>query len=216
MGKTLVSSAIIDRVVTALGRQVYEVPVGFKWFSPGLFAGTLCFGGEESAGASFLRRDGRVWTTDKDGIILGLLAAEIRAVTGKDPGEHYRALTERFGTPCYTRIDAPASPEQKAAFRKLVPGAVERHDARGRPDHRQTHPRPRQRRRHRRTQGGLHRRLVRRAPLRHRERLQALRRELPGRGAPRGHRRPGAGDPDPGAGDEVRKTRDILLFPAAA
>jgi phosphoglucomutase len=124
VGKTLVSSAIIDRVVTALGRTVYEVPVGFKWFSPGLFAGMLCFGGEESAGASFLRRDGNVWTTDKDGLILGLLAAEIRAVTGKDPGEHYRALTERFGTPCYTRIDAPASPAQKAAFRKLLPEAV--------------------------------------------------------------------------------------------
>ena len=124
VGKTLVSSAIIDRVVTALGRTVYEVPVGFKWFSPGLFEGTLCFGGEESAGASFLRRDGRVWTTDKDGLILGLLAAEIRAVTGKDPGEHYQALTERFGTPCYTRIDAPASPAQKAAFRKLLPEAV--------------------------------------------------------------------------------------------
>jgi len=124
VGKTLVSSALIDRVVTALGRTVYEVPVGFKWFSPGLFAGTLCFGGEESAGASFLRRDGSVWTTDKDGIILGLLAAEIRAVTGKDPGEHYRLLTGQFGTPCYTRIDAPASPAQKAAFRKLLPEAV--------------------------------------------------------------------------------------------
>jgi phosphoglucomutase len=124
VGKTLVSSAIIDRVVAALGRTVYEVPVGFKWFSPGLYEGTLCFGGEESAGASFLRRDGRVWTTDKDGIILGLLAAEIRAVTGKDPGEHYQALTERFGTPCYTRIDAPASPAQKAAFRKLLPESV--------------------------------------------------------------------------------------------
>jgi len=124
VGKTLVSSAIIERVVTALGRTVYEVPVGFKWFSPGLFAGTLCFGGEESAGASFLRRDGSVWTTDKDGIILGLLAAEIRAVTGKDPGEYYRLLTEQFGTPCYTRIDAPASPAQKAAFRKLLPEAV--------------------------------------------------------------------------------------------
>jgi phosphoglucomutase len=124
VGKTLVSSAIIERVVTALGRTVYEVPVGFKWFSPGLFAGTLCFGGEESAGASFLRRDGSVWTTDKDGIILGLLAAEIRAVTGKDPGEYYRLLTEQFGTPCYTRIDAPASPAQKAAFRKLLPEEV--------------------------------------------------------------------------------------------
>jgi len=121
VGKTLVSSALIDYVVKALKRKVYEVPVGFKWFSPGLFDGSICFGGEESAGASFLRRDGSVWTTDKDGIILGLLAAEITAVTGNDPGEHYQALTAKFGTPCYTRIDAPASPEQKKAFRNLVP-----------------------------------------------------------------------------------------------
>ncbi|WP_455204109.1 phosphoglucomutase (alpha-D-glucose-1,6-bisphosphate-dependent) [Kaarinaea lacus] len=124
VGKTLVSSAIIDRVVTALKRKVYEVPVGFKWFSPGLLDGSLCFGGEESAGASFLRRDGRVWTTDKDGIILGLLAAEITAVTDKDPGEHYQGLTEKFGMPCYTRIDAPATPEQKQAFKNLVPDRV--------------------------------------------------------------------------------------------
>ena len=124
VGKTLVSSALIDYVVKALGRQVYEVPVGFKWFSPGLFDGSICFGGEESAGASFLRRDGSVWTTDKDGIILGLLAAEITAVTGKDPGEHYQELTAKFGTPCYTRIDAPASPEQKKAFRNLLPESV--------------------------------------------------------------------------------------------
>ncbi|WP_455221370.1 phosphoglucomutase (alpha-D-glucose-1,6-bisphosphate-dependent) [Kaarinaea lacus] len=124
VGKTLVSSALIDYVVKALKRKVYEVPVGFKWFSPGLFDGSICFGGEESAGASFLRRDGSVWTTDKDGIILGLLAAEITAVTGKDPGEHYQALTAKFGTPCYTRIDAPASPEQKKAFRNLVPDSV--------------------------------------------------------------------------------------------
>ncbi len=124
VGKTLVSSALIDYVVNALGRTVYEVPVGFKWFSPGLFDGSICFGGEESAGASFLRRDGHVWTTDKDGIILGLLAAEITAVTGKDPGEHYKALTDKFGKPCYTRIDAPASPQQKQAFRKLVPETI--------------------------------------------------------------------------------------------
>ena len=124
VGKTLVSSALIDYVVKALKRKVYEVPVGFKWFSPGLFDGSICFGGEESAGASFLRRDGSVWTTDKDGIILGLLAAEITAVTGKDPGEHYEMLTEQFGTPCYTRIDAPASPEQKKAFKNLLPESV--------------------------------------------------------------------------------------------
>ncbi|MGD1070080.1 MAG: phosphoglucomutase (alpha-D-glucose-1,6-bisphosphate-dependent) [Bryobacteraceae bacterium] len=124
VGKTLVSSGMIDRVVADLKRVLWEVPVGFKWFSPGLFDGKCCFGGEESAGASFLRRDGSVWTTDKDGLILGLLSAEITAVTGKDPGEHYRVLTQRFGTPYYTRIDAPASPEQKAAFKKLTPAAV--------------------------------------------------------------------------------------------
>jgi phosphoglucomutase len=120
VGKTLVSSGLIDRVVTRLGRKVWEVPVGFKWFTPGLFDGSCCFGGEESAGASFLRRDGTVWTTDKDGILLALLAAEITAVTGKDPGEHYRDLTADFGSPCYTRIDAPATAAQKARLRKLA------------------------------------------------------------------------------------------------
>lgn len=124
VGKTLVSSSLIDRVVAGLGRTLREVPVGFKWFAPGLHDGSVCFGGEESAGASFLRRDGSVWTTDKDGLILGLLAAEITAVTGKDPGMHYRELTEQYGAPCYTRIDAPATPEQKAAFRNLIPEAV--------------------------------------------------------------------------------------------
>ncbi|MEN3112582.1 phosphoglucomutase (alpha-D-glucose-1,6-bisphosphate-dependent) [Uliginosibacterium paludis] len=120
VGKTLVSSAMIDRVVADLGRRLYEVPVGFKWFSPGLLDGSLCFGGEESAGASFLRRDGSVWSTDKDGIILGLLAAEITAVTGKDPGQHYAELTAQYGAPCYRRIDAPATPAQKAAFKTLT------------------------------------------------------------------------------------------------
>src|SRR5207244_5272742 len=105
VGKTLVSSSLIDRVVGSLGRKLLEVPVGFKWFAPGLFDGSCCFGGEESAGASFLRRDGTVWTTDKDGLILGLLAAEITAVTGKDPGVHYAELTARLGAPIYTRID---------------------------------------------------------------------------------------------------------------
>ncbi len=120
VGKTLVSSAMIDRVVGGLGRKLLEVPVGFKWFSPGLFDGSVCFGGEESAGASFLRRDGRVWTTDKDGIILGLLAAEILAVTGKDPGQYYQMLVAQYGAPAYIRIDAPSTPEQKAAFKKLT------------------------------------------------------------------------------------------------
>ncbi len=124
VGKTLVSSAIIDRVVASLGRTLLEVPVGFKWFSPGLFDGSVCFGGEESAGASFLRRDGTVWTTDKDGIILGLLAAEITAVTGRDPGQHYQELTEHFGAPVYTRIDTPCTPAEKAGFKKLTAEAV--------------------------------------------------------------------------------------------
>jgi phosphoglucomutase len=120
VGKTLVSSGLIDRVVNGLGRRFLEVPVGFKWFSAGLLDGGFCFGGEESAGASFLRRDGSAWTTDKDGIILGLLAAEITAVTGKDPGRHYQDLAAKYGTPYYVRIDAPASPAQKAAFKQLT------------------------------------------------------------------------------------------------
>jgi phosphoglucomutase len=109
------------------------VPVGFKWFAPGLFDGTCCFGGEESAGASFLRRDGGVWTTDKDGPIMDLLAAEITARTGKDPGQHYRELTAEFGAPLYTRIDAPATPDQKAALAKLSPGAVRESTLAGEP-----------------------------------------------------------------------------------
>jgi phosphoglucomutase len=124
VGKTLVSSSMIDQAVQDLGRKVMEVPVGFKWFAPGLSDGSCCFGGEESAGASFLRRDGTVWTTDKDGPIMDLLAAEITARTGKDPGEHYRIMTEHFGTPYYTRIDAQATPEEKARLQKLSPAAV--------------------------------------------------------------------------------------------
>ena len=124
VGKTLVSSSMIDRVVSKLGRRLFEAPVGFKWFAPGLFDGSCCFGGEESAGASFLRFDGSVWTTDKDGPIMDLLAAEITARTGKDPSEHYRELTREFGTPHYTRIDAAATPEQKAKLGKLSPAAV--------------------------------------------------------------------------------------------
>ena len=124
VGKTLVSSSMIDKVVKKLGRELREVPVGFKWFVSGLVDGSYCFGGEESAGASFLRRDGTVWTTDKDGLILNLLSAEITARTQKDPGEHFRELTIEFGTPYYTRIDAPATHEQKAKLQKLSPNAV--------------------------------------------------------------------------------------------
>ena len=123
VGKTLVSSSLIDRVVAGQGRELYEAPVGFKWFAPGLFDGSVCFGGEESAGASFLRKDSTVWTTDKDGIILCLLAAEITAVTGRDPGEHYQEITAEYGESHYTRIDTPATAEQRHALKKITPAA---------------------------------------------------------------------------------------------
>src|SRR5215472_14561425 len=124
VGKTLVSSSMIDRVTEAVGRRLIEVPVGFKWFVPGLLDGSIAFGGEESAGASFLCRDGRVWTTDKDGIILALLASEITAVTGKSPSELYQGLTARYGNPAYARIDTPATRAQKAALAKLSPDQI--------------------------------------------------------------------------------------------
>lgn len=124
VGKTAVSSSIIDRVVAGIGRQLIEVPVGFKWFVDGLIGGTIGFGGEESAGASFLRRDGSVWTTDKDGIILALLASEILAVTGKTPSQRYQELTEQYGAPWYARVDAPADRDQKARLSKLSPEQV--------------------------------------------------------------------------------------------
>ena len=133
VGKTLVSSSMIDRVAARLNRRLVEVPVGFKWFVEGLIDGSLGFGGEESAGATFLRRDGSVWTTDKDGLIPNLLAAEITARTGKDPGEHYQELTAEFGTPFSTRIDAPATPEQKARLAKLSPEAVKESELAGEP-----------------------------------------------------------------------------------
>lgn len=133
IGKTLVSSSMIDRVGREIGRNVYEVPVGFKWFVPGLLDGSLGFGGEESAGASFLRRDGTVWTTDKDGIIMNLLAAEITARTGKDPGTHYREMTGRLGTSYYTRVDAPATPQQKARLKALSPEDVKADTLAGEP-----------------------------------------------------------------------------------
>ncbi len=131
VGKTLVSSSLINRVVNDLDRTLWEVPVGFKWFAPGLHDGTCCFGGEESAGASFLRKDASVWTTDKDGLILGLLAAEITAVSGKDPGVHYTEITAAFGNSFYTRIDAPATKAQKDSLKKLSPDAVTATDLAG-------------------------------------------------------------------------------------
>jgi phosphoglucomutase len=133
VGKTLVSSSIIDRVAADLGRDLQEVPVGFKWFVDGLVDGSYGFGGEESAGASFLRKDGTVWTTDKDGIILCLLACEIQAVTGKDPGEHYQDLVAQFGNPVYDRVDAPASREQKAKLAALSPEQVAAESLAGEP-----------------------------------------------------------------------------------
>jgi phosphoglucomutase len=133
VGKTLVSSSLIDRVVQSIGRPLKEVPVGFKWFVAGLVDGSFGFGGEESAGASFLRHDGSVWTTDKDGIILNLLAAEITAVTGKDPGQHYEELRAEFGTPYYTRVDQAATPAQKALLKKLSPESVTAKELAGEP-----------------------------------------------------------------------------------
>jgi phosphoglucomutase len=131
VGKTLVSSSMIDRVALHLGRKLCEVPVGFKYFVDGLLDGSFGFGGEESAGASFLRKDGTVWTTDKDGLIMDLLAAEITARTGRDPGEHYRVLEEQFGHSVYERIDVPTTPEQKAVLSNLSPEFVEEKELAG-------------------------------------------------------------------------------------
>jgi phosphoglucomutase len=133
VGKTLVSSSLIDRVVANLGRRLSEVPVGFKWFVDGFFEGSYCFGGEESAGASFLRKDGTVWTTDKDGLIMDLLAAEITARIGKDPGEVYKELAEKLGTPWYTRIDTPISQAEKAAMTNLSPDMITAKNIAGEP-----------------------------------------------------------------------------------
>ena len=187
VGKTLVSSSMIDRVAADLGRRLLEVPVGFKWFVPGLLDGSVGFGGEESAGASFLRRDGTVWTTDKDGILLCLLA--VRDHRRSPAASPERALRrpgrERFGDPAYARIDAPATREEKAVLGKLSPEQVDRHRAGRRADHREADHRARQRRGDRRAQGDHRVRLVRRPAVRHRGRLQDLRRVLPGPRAPR-------------------------------
>ena len=174
------SSSIIDRVVGGLGRKLIEVPVGFKWFVDGLISGTIGFGGEESAGASFLRTDGSVWTTDKDGIILALLASEILAVTGSTPSQRYAALAEKYGAPTYARIDAPADREQKARLAKLSAEQVTRDRTGGRADHREADDRAGQRRGAGRAEGDHRERVVRCAAVGHRGRLQDLRRIIQG------------------------------------
>ena len=176
---------MIDRVAASLGRTLVEVPVGFKWFVPGLRTGEIGFGGEESAGASFLALDGSTWTTDKDGILLALLASEIKAVTGKSPSELYAELTAEHGAPAYARIDAPANREQKAKLSKLDASSVTATELAGEPITAILTRGARQRRRHRRAEGCDGVGLVRRATLRHRGRLQDLRRVIQGPRAPR-------------------------------
>ncbi len=187
VGKTVVSSRMIDRVTAKLGRKLYEVPVGFKWFVDGLLDGSLGFGGEESAGASFVRLDGSVWTTDKDGIVPALLAAEITARMGRDPGEIYRELTREFGEPAYDRAEAPATPEQKQMLGETLAAADPAHGAGRRKDPGAPHPRAGQRRSHRRVESGGGERMVRGAPVRDRGHLQDLRGELPRRGSSAPH-----------------------------
>ncbi len=194
VGKTLVSSSMIDRVAASLGRRLSEVPVGFKYFVDGLVDGSYGFGGEESAGASFLRKNGAVWTTDKDGIIMDLLAAEITAKTGRDPGQHYQALEERFGRSVYERMDAPANAAQRKALANLSPDLVEATEMAGEPIEAKLTRAPGNGAAHRRAEGGNEIRLVRRPSLRHRGDLQDLRRKLRGQGAPAAHPERGAGD----------------------
>ena len=189
---------MIDRVAADLGRRLLEVPVGFKWFVPGLLDGSLGFGGEESAGASFLRRDGTVWTTDKDGIILALLASEITAVTGETPSQHYRRLTERFGDPAYARIDVPATRAAEGGARPAVARAVTATELAGDPITDVLTAAPGNGAPHRRAQGRHGDRVVRRPPVGHRGRLQGLRRVVQGTGPP---------GPDPVRGQGRRRRR---------
>ena len=133
VGKTMVASGLIDKIAQKFGRKVHEVPVGFKWFAPELLGGTCCFGGDESAGATFLRRDGTPWTTDKDGLIMNLLAAEVTAWTGKDPAEYYTELTSKFGTPHYMRIDSPATPEEKIQLQNISLSTIRELELAGEP-----------------------------------------------------------------------------------
>ena len=194
---------MIDRVTAKLGRKLYEVPVGFKWFVDGLLDGSLAFGGEESAGASFARLDGTVWTTDKDGIVPALLAAEITARMGRDPGDLYHDLTREFGEPAYDRVEAPATPEQKALLAKLSPQQVTITELAGESDPDRPHQRAGQRRAPRRREGHRQERMVRGASVRDRGHLQDLCGKLPGSGSSAPH--PG-GSPDDrqrGAGGAV-------------
>ena len=184
IGKTLVSSSMINRVAEDLGRTLVEVPVGFKWFVPGLRTGEIAFGGEESAGASFLALDGSTWTTDKDGILLALLASEIKAVTGRSPSELYADLTAEARHARVRPRRRARQPRAEGEAGQARPVRGHRHRAGRRADHRQAHPRPGQRRRHRRAQGDHGVGLVRRAPVGHRGRLQDLRRVVPRRRAP--------------------------------
>ena len=178
MGKTAVSSSMIDRVTAGLGRELFEVPVGFKYFVDGLLEGKLGFGGEESAGASFLRRDGTVWTTDKDGIIAALLAVEITATMKKDPGEIYHDLTKKYGDPLYDRTDAPATTQQKAMLAKMSKESIQSGTLAGEKIQIHPHPRARGWPGNRRSQSDCGEWLVRGAPLWHRRNLQDLRRKL--------------------------------------
>ncbi len=200
IGKTLVSSSMIDKVAAALHRPLVEVPVGFKWFVPGLIDGSFGFGGEESAGASFLRRDGRTWTTDKDGILLALLASEILAATGRTPSEHYAELTDRHGEPAYARIDAPADRAQKAKLAALSPEDVTADSLAGEPITATLTEAPGNGAGDRWAQGRHRVGLVRGAAVRHGGRLQDLRRVLPRPRPPR----PGAGR---GTGGRRRRPR---------
>ena len=186
---------MIDLVADSLGRRLVEVPVGFKWFVEGLIDGSLGFGGEESAGASFLRRDGTPWSTDKDGILLALLAAEITATTGRDPGVAYGELTERFGAPAYRRVDSPIDPERKEKLLKIEPSDITADELAGDKIENVLTRAPGNDAADRRREGGERRRLVRRPAVGHGGHLQALRREPPRRGAPRADHRRRAGDP---------------------
>ncbi len=208
------SSSIIDRVAADLGRRLVEVPVGFKWFVDGLLDGSLGFGGEESAGASFLRRDGGPWSTDKDGLIPCLLAAEMKARDGRDPGEVYADLADRFGHAAYRRIDVAATPAQKDVLKRLSPEQVQSTELAGEPISRPPDERARQRRAARRAQGRRRARLVRGAPVGHRGRLQGLRREPGRRAAARAHPRGGAGDRRRGA--RRRMTVRVVTFNTGA